>query len=86
MPNSTHFAFRAAHYRQLAAAASNEKMAEYSLGLANLFLQMSVDLRRMEFGSGSGNGGLKRGRRTGGHAGASGLEGPSQSICTKVSP
>jgi hypothetical protein len=49
MPNSTYFACRAAHYRQLAAAAAlNEKIASSHLALANMFLQLSGDLRRIE--------------------------------------
>ena len=48
MPNSTYFAYRAAHYRQLAAAALNDKMASCHLALANTFLQLSGDLRRKE--------------------------------------
>jgi hypothetical protein len=42
------FACRAAHYRQLAAATLNEKIASSHLALANTFLQLSGDLRRME--------------------------------------
>jgi hypothetical protein len=48
MPNSAYFARRAAHYRQFAAVAPNEKIAEYQLALANLFLQLSGDLQQME--------------------------------------
>jgi hypothetical protein len=48
MPNSTHFARRAAYYRLLAAAAQNEQIAERRLSLANLFLLLSGDLRRIE--------------------------------------
>jgi hypothetical protein len=48
MPDSTYFAWRAAHYRQLAAAALNEKIASSHLALANMFLQLSGDLRRIE--------------------------------------
>jgi hypothetical protein len=48
MPNSTYFACRAAHYRQLAAAALNEKIALSHLALANMFLQLSGDMRRIE--------------------------------------
>jgi hypothetical protein len=48
MPNSAYFARRAAHYRQFAAVAPNEKTAECQLALANLFLQLSGDLQQME--------------------------------------
>jgi hypothetical protein len=48
MPNSRYFACRAVHYRQLAAAALNEKIASSHLALANMFLQLSGDLRRIE--------------------------------------
>jgi hypothetical protein len=48
MPNSSYFARRAAHYRQFAAVAPNEKIAECQLALANLFLQLSGDLQQME--------------------------------------
>jgi hypothetical protein len=48
MPNSTYFACRAAHYRELAATALNEKIASSHLALANTFLQLSGDLRRIE--------------------------------------
>jgi hypothetical protein len=42
------FAYRAADYRRLAAAAPNEKLAAARLALANMFLQMCGDLRRIE--------------------------------------
>jgi hypothetical protein len=48
MPNSTYFAWRAAHYRQLAGAALNEKIVSSHLALANMFLQLAGDLRRIE--------------------------------------
>jgi hypothetical protein len=48
MPNSTYFACRAAHCRELEAAALNEKVASTHLALANTFLQVSGDLRRIE--------------------------------------
>jgi hypothetical protein len=48
MPNSSYFARRAAHYRQFASVAPNENIAECRLALANLFLQLSGDLQRME--------------------------------------
>jgi hypothetical protein len=48
VPNSAYFAYRAAHYRQLAASAPNEKIAATQLALANMFLQMCADRRRIE--------------------------------------
>jgi len=45
---SAHFAERAEHYRKLAQRASNGCQAEYQLGLANLFLEMSCDMRLRE--------------------------------------
>jgi hypothetical protein len=49
--NSAYFADRAAHYRRLAAVAPSEKIAEGQLALANMFLQICADLRRIEFTS-----------------------------------
>jgi hypothetical protein len=48
MQNSTYFVCRAAHYRQLAATALNDKIASSYLALANTFLQLAGDLRRIE--------------------------------------
>lgn len=45
---SAYFAERAEHYRKLARRTSNERQAEYPLGLANLFLEMSCDMRLRE--------------------------------------
>ena len=48
MPYSVYFAERSAHYRKLAMGASNAWQAECQLGLANLFLEMSRDMRLRE--------------------------------------
>ena len=48
MPYSAYFAERAEHYRKLALGAANGCQAECQLGLANLFLQMSCDMRLRE--------------------------------------
>jgi hypothetical protein len=48
MPNSAYFARRAEHYRQRAAGETIESIAEGQFLLANMFLQMSDDCRRME--------------------------------------
>ena len=48
MPNSDHFAERAAHYYSLGLTASNSRHAESLFGLANLFLRMSDDLKVRE--------------------------------------
>jgi hypothetical protein len=45
---SAYFAGRAEHYRNLAERTPNECRAEYQLGLANLFLEMSRDMRLRE--------------------------------------
>jgi hypothetical protein len=47
-PNSAYFAYRAAHYRLLAALAPNEKIATAQLALANMFLQMCDERLRIE--------------------------------------
>jgi hypothetical protein len=51
VPNSAYFAYRAARYRRLAAVAPTEKIAEGQLALANMFLQMCIDLRCIELQS-----------------------------------
>ena len=48
MPYSAYFAERAGHYRKLAMRAPNGWQAECQLGLANLFLEMSCDMRLRE--------------------------------------
>jgi hypothetical protein len=48
MVYSAHFAERAEHYRNLAKRAPNGCQAEYHMGLANLFLGMSCDMRLRE--------------------------------------
>lgn len=48
MPTSSYFASRADYYRQLADAAPESSGAACHLGLANLFLQLSFDLRLIE--------------------------------------
>jgi hypothetical protein len=48
MRYSTYFAERAEHYRTLAMRAPNGCQAEHQLGLANLFLEMSCDMRLRE--------------------------------------
>jgi len=48
MSYSAYFAARSEHYRKLAIAEPNGWRAEYRLGLANLFLQMSGDMRVRE--------------------------------------
>lgn len=45
---SAYFAERAEHYHSLAKRAPNGCQAEYQLGLANLFLEMSCDTRLRE--------------------------------------
>jgi hypothetical protein len=45
---SSYFAERAEHYRTLAMRAPNGCQAEHQLGLANLFLEMSCDMRLRE--------------------------------------
>ena len=45
---SAYFAERAEHYRKLARRAPNGPQTEYQLGLANLFLEMSCDMRLRE--------------------------------------
>jgi hypothetical protein len=45
---SGYFATRAEHYRKLAMTAPNRYRAECQLGLANLFLEMSYDMRLRE--------------------------------------
>jgi hypothetical protein len=45
---SAYFAERAEHYRKLARRMPNGRPAEYQLGLANLFLEMSCDMRLRE--------------------------------------
>jgi hypothetical protein len=45
---SAYFADRAEHYRELARTTPNGCQAEYQLGLANLFLEMSHDMRLRE--------------------------------------
>ena len=49
--NFAYFAYRAAHYRRLAAGAPSEKIAAGQLALANMFLQMCIDLRCIELQS-----------------------------------
>lgn len=48
MPTSSYFASRADYYRRLAESAPRSRCAECQLELANLFLQLSFDLRLME--------------------------------------
>jgi hypothetical protein len=48
MPYSEYFADRAEHYRKLAEREPSERQAQYQLGLANLFLDMSCDMRLRE--------------------------------------
>jgi hypothetical protein len=48
MPYSAYFAERAEYYRKLAIRAPNGWQAECQLGLANLFLEMSCDMRLRE--------------------------------------
>jgi hypothetical protein len=48
MPYSGYFATRAEHYRKLAGSAANGWQAERQLGLANLFREMSCDMRLRE--------------------------------------
>jgi hypothetical protein len=48
MPYSGHFAARAEHYRKLARNAANDWQAECQLHLANLFQEMSCDMRLRE--------------------------------------
>ncbi len=48
MTYSAYFATRAEHYRKLANRAPNGWQAECQLGLANLFLEMSCDMRLRE--------------------------------------
>jgi hypothetical protein len=48
MPDSTYFAYRAAHSRLLAAVAPNEKIAAAQLAIADMFLLTCGDLRRIE--------------------------------------
>ena len=48
MPHSGYFATRAEHYRKLARSAANGWQAGCQLGLANLFLEMSCDMRLQE--------------------------------------
>jgi hypothetical protein len=45
---SAYFAERAEHYRTLATTAPNGCQAEFQWGLANLFLEMSRDMRFRE--------------------------------------
>jgi hypothetical protein len=45
---SAYFAERAELYRELAMRTPNGRQAEYQLGLANLFLEMSFDTRLRE--------------------------------------
>jgi hypothetical protein len=47
---SAYFAERAEHYHKLARMTANGRQAEYQLGLANLFLEMSCDMRLRELG------------------------------------
>jgi hypothetical protein len=48
MPYSAYFAERAGHYRKLAIREPNGWQAECQLALANLFLEMSCDMRLRE--------------------------------------
>ena len=48
MQYSAHFVERTAHYRELAKRTPNRWQAESQLGLANLFLEMSCDMRLRE--------------------------------------
>lgn len=45
---SAYFAERAEHYRELAGRMPSGCQAGYQLGLANLFLEMSCDMRHRE--------------------------------------
>ena len=45
---SAYFAERAEHYHKLARMTPNGRQAEYQSGLANLFLEMSRDMRLRE--------------------------------------
>jgi hypothetical protein len=45
---SAYFGERAEHYRELARRTPNGRQAEYQWGLANLFLEMSCDMRLRE--------------------------------------
>ena len=47
---SAYFAERAEHYHKLARITPSGRQAEYQLGLANLFLEMSCDMRLRELG------------------------------------
>src|ERR1700675_3594006 len=47
-PYSAYFAERAEHYRKLARRTPSGRQAEYQLSLANLFLEMSCDMRLRE--------------------------------------
>ena len=48
MRYSAYFAERAEHYRKLAKMTTNGRQTECQLGLANLFLEMSCDMRLRE--------------------------------------
>jgi hypothetical protein len=48
MPYSAQFAERAKHYREIALRTPNGWQAKCQLGLANLFLEMSCDMRLRE--------------------------------------
>jgi hypothetical protein len=45
---SAYFAERAEHYHKLATRTPNGRQTEFQLGLANLFLEMSCDMRLRE--------------------------------------
>jgi hypothetical protein len=50
---SAYFAERAEHYRKFATSTPNGRQAEFQLGLANMFLEMSCEMRLRELAAAS---------------------------------